>query len=237
MKLNLTKAAEAEEAPSALNIAEARCDDTPLTTATFKHLRGNRVPVPNLIMPGGHILVLPSPDETARAVAFDAGFDLTEDELNSLREIEAFMQASVKASQPWALSNVSAIQQKQRDDMQAALSEGKDTTNMVIQSRDDINRACLARLNAHDSARRRKTTEELLPMVKPILERFQAALEEHMKLMEETDRAVCTAFSLAFEPSYLYRACFYIATLYRPSARLITSSWTTPGQLLGGLFS
>jgi hypothetical protein len=227
----------ADGLPTALQIAESRADDSPLTTAIFRHLRGERVPVPQGAMPGGHMLVVPNPDETARAVAFDADFQLSEQELTALRDIQAFMDASIKASQPWALSNVSAIQQKQRDLIAEKMIAGESTDGLTVQSRDDINRVCLAHLNAADAARRRKTTNELLPLCKPILERFYIALEQMLRSIEQTDKATCMAFSLSYEPSLLWRACFYLATIYKPSARLgITSTWSTPANVLGGLF-
>lgn len=236
--INLVKSPDAE-LPSALEIAEARSrlDSTPLTTATFNHLRGARIPVPSGAMHDGHMLVLPMPDETVRAVAFDMDFDLSEDELTALRDIQAFMEASIKGSQPFALSNVASYGIKQREAIEAKMAAGESTDGLVIQSRDDVNRVFLAHLNASESARKRKTVE-LFKICKPILERFYAALEQEMRSMEESDRAVATAFSLKFEPSLLWRACFYIATIYRPSARLsVSSSWSTPISILGGLFN
>jgi hypothetical protein len=230
----------AEGLPTASDLAKAKTkfDPTPLTTAILNHLRGERIPVPPEAMRDGQILVLPMPDETVRAVAFNAGFEVTEDELTALRVVQSWMDASVKTSQPFALSNVALFQQKQREAIEAKMVAGESTADIVIESRDTINRTFLAHLNAAEAARKRKTTDTLLPLCKPILERFWAALEQTMREIEETDRATALAFSLPYEPSQIWRACFYLATIFKPASRLgITSTWTTPGQLLGGLFS
>ena len=229
--------ATAEEAPSALQIAQARSkyDYTPATTAAWEHLYGKTRHVRPEVLRDGHIVKV-NP-ETAQAVLFSMGLVLfTEADIAKAHDMEAWMRASLKESEQWALSKVGDRQFQQRDEIEANLAAGLSTEGMSIESRETINRTFIAHLNAGENARKRKTATEIVPFCKPILEKFWSALEEHMKTLEEHDRLECKAYSLPYHASILWQACFSVASAYDPARHLPgAGTWKLPSAILAGL--
>src|ERR1035437_9210472 len=146
------------EIPTALQLAEAKVpyDETPSTSAVFNHLRGETQHGPPEVLRDGATVQASAP--TAQAILFDIGLELcTEAELIKLREMQAWMAASFKSSEPYALGNVSAKQIQQRDAISSKLNSGESTEGMPMDSRETITRTFLAHLAAGNSARVRKT--------------------------------------------------------------------------------
>jgi hypothetical protein len=228
---------EVETLPTALDIAHARSqfDETPATSAAWKNLRGDTRHAPPEILRDGR--TVPAGRETVNAMVWSMGLNLfTDADRTKAHEMEAWMLASLKASEPFSLGNVSAEQHRQRDDIETKLLAGESTDGLVMESRETVSRTFLAHLHAAENARIRKTAEEICPFCKVVLEQLWSALEEHMRTLEEQDRLECKAYSLPYHASLMWQACYSIASAYNPTRRLPRAgTWARPGDILAGL--
>ena len=239
IKTSETTNGVADGLPTALDVAQAKSkyDPNPATTAAWEYLRGKTRHAPPEILRDGRVVLAGT--KTVQAVLYDMGLDLfTAEDVAKAHDMEAWMLASIKASEAYSLSNVNAYQHRQRDAIEAKLAAGESTGDMVIESRETINRTFLAHLHAGENARKRKTDTEIRPFCKPILEKFWAALETHMAALEAQDRLESVAFDLPYSPRLLWQACYSIACAYNPSTRLQSGApWNRPSDIFAGLLT
>lgn len=240
-QLQTDKGAEGNPLPTAQEIAmeKSKLDLTP-TTSGFWHRLRNGIRFPHgeqnpALDEGGK--AIPVNTRTVEAILFDSMVSVFEEgELDRLASIEAKMLATLARLADYSSAKVNDYLNAQRDSAAAALTSGGDLSSDVLPTRDTVAADFRVKQGALNSLLLKTTHNEVVPLCKPILQRFEGAVEKVMREQEEHDRGVCEAFSLEYRPSYVWRAAASVAIQYQTSRRLPQShAWTLPSSLLDGI--
>ncbi len=237
---------------SALGLALAKTEPVLWirTQIFWQRLReGSRPPhgqqPPELIY-GGRMLDLPHEERTVQAFldvgALNAPFykDWEEicpdDKRAKLKDIQDREDGLIGMYEQFSPSNVNTKMNEQRDAYHAALAAGENVDAQVVESRETISTRFRTAQSGLTAALLSITHNELVPVAKPILERFAKLLERLMTEQEQIDLDTAAAYSLDYKPSLLWVAAATIATKYVGGRRLpYAHAWTTPKNLLAGL--
>lgn len=171
--------------------------------------------------------------QTIDTFAFLVEQDLADEKLlGKLRDLNTRMVAIHEKMTEFSPSKVNEFLFKKRDEIHAQVVAGQEPSEAPsrehVQQNFQIRRAGL--LNQLTVL----THSEVVPLVKPILQKFASALEESMRDMEVETRELCKAYGLPYEPAYLWRAAATVAA--RTALRLPSpNAWATPAHLLANL--
>lgn len=233
--------AEGNPLPTAQEIAmeKSKLDSTP-TTSGFWHRLRNGIRLPHgeqnpALDEGGK--AIPVNAKTAEAIIMDSMVEVfKDDELDKLVSIEAKMRATLARLADYSSAKVNDFLNAQRDNAAAALTNGGDLSTDTLPTRETVAADFRVKQGALNSLLLKTTHAEVVPLCKPILERFERAVEKVMREQEEHDRDMCEAFGLSYRPSLLWKACASIAVQYQTSRRLPQShAWALPSGLLDGI--
>jgi hypothetical protein len=226
--------------PSALDIARERSqlDSTPTTSTFLRRLRsGERAPygepLPQLL-DGKQVVVTP---QTVEAIVFNCGDEVcSKEEAERLRDLEAEMLAILKKAEEFGPSKVGDYVNSQRAALHAAMEAGEDVAKLSVDSREHVALDFRAKQSGFINLLNRLTTEEVVPLAKPILQRFAGMVEDFLRSTEEGDRCMCAGFGLEYQPSYLWKAATTVAQQYLPDRRLPSGfTFALPSSVLAGL--
>lgn len=207
-------------------------DPSPLTSETWKNWRASKSCGRELLLDGHQ---LPITGKTIELTAWEVGFALSDEELASLRALQSRMEAMHVELSKYGASNVVPERLRQSAAIDAAANAGQPIGDLTVMSTESIRTDF-----SHKAATLRRmlskvTTEEVMPLCHPILERFAQSLETHMAGMEAGDREWCEAYDIPFTPSIHFKVVAAVAQRYATRRTLHESSWATPKHLLGDL--
>jgi hypothetical protein len=225
-------------------IKQSEPDTTPQTTAFFSELRrtdgGTKRNWPEGMLIDGF-----QPAFTSRTLAQFAwhspliiGEELcAESELVKLRELQTGMEEILERSSKYSLSNVSNHLVGIRDQIEADVKAGKELSDEILMpSHEVVQNDFRAKQAAFNSLLVMVTHEEVVPLAKSILERFERVLEGFLRNTEEGDRAINESFDLEYHPSLLWKAAAGVAQRYTIKARIPNrSAFATPKSILGDI--
>ena len=229
--------------PTALDIAQAKqkYDSTPLTTEFFRVLRsGSRHFPPEMLREGKAVKVSA---QTLEVIGFAIGTSprfsgeplFTDEEISTLKDLQSRMEATVKLAEEFSLAKVNDHIHKKRDAVHAAIDSGEQVGDMSIPTREQVTAEFRMKLNGYTSVLDRITRQEVLPLVTPMLERFEHGLEDFMRENEVGDRELCTAYGLDFAPGLLWQAAAVVAQQHNVKRKIGFTGWRTPKEILGPL--
>jgi len=227
---------------------ETAPDEAPLTTALFRELRrttgGTKRNWPEGLLIDGR-----SPEFTFTGGLFTVyqiclqaqgyiGEPLcSQDELAKLRDIQTRMDVVVEQAKKYSLGNVSAHLFKVRDQIEADIRAGKELPEgITMSSHESVSRDFRAKQSGYINLLMKITHEELVPLARVVLQRFDLTVSEFLKYMEIGDRFECEAYGVEFHPSVLWKACAAIAQRYAGEGKLPKPwAWATPKTVLEGI--
>jgi hypothetical protein len=224
---------------TALDVAQAKSQFDPclLTASFYSALRGTpaqRRQLPRETLQEGKAVLATS--RTVQAIVWDSGETLcSPDELEKLRDIQARMDATVKVAERYSLAGTSDELNTTRDELAARLLAGEDVSSVMLPSREAVQRSRISKQSALMTMLEQCTREEVIPLARPILERFEKVIQKFMLAQEETDRGMCAGFGLDYHPGLLWKAAASIAQRYETARRLPSIGWATPKTVLEGV--
>jgi hypothetical protein len=224
---------------TALDVAQAKSqfDPCPLTASFYAALRGTpaqRRQLPTETLRDGKAIAATS--QTVSAIVWDSGETLcSPDELEKLRDIQAKMTATIAVAARYSLSGTSDELNTKRDQMQTAMLAGEDVSGVTLESRETVQHNRRTKQAALLAMLEKTTREEVVPLARPILERFEKLVENFMRCQEETDRGMCAGFGLDYHPGLLWKAGAAVAQKYETGRRLNPIGWHTPKSILEGV--
>ncbi|HWX19509.1 MAG TPA: hypothetical protein VN578_06340 [Candidatus Binatia bacterium] len=221
---------------TALDVAQAKTqfDPCPQTAAFYNALRGTPAQRRNLPIDGKAVPITP---QTIEAIVWNSAEVLAAPEvLDQLRAIEAKMVAVTKTCERYGVTKVSDYINQQRDELHAKMQAGEDVSSVVLESREAVVHSFAMKRHGLIAMLVKTTHEEVIPLVKPILERFERVVEQFMREQEEHDQTMCDGFGLAYRPGLLWRAAATVASLNTIERRLpAVGNWGKPSQILEGI--
>jgi predicted DNA-binding protein YlxM (UPF0122 family) len=234
-----TKAAPVP-APTAADIAKAKSEfnPQPLTASLFRALRGDerarRHLPPEILLDGRGVKVNA---QTVEAIVWHSDQELYSPEvLGRLMDIEARMRATLKMAEDYSLTKVADAVNAQRDAVHAALQDGQDLSALTVDSREHIALDFRTKQSGLMAVLVRTTHDQLVPLAKPILNRFAAVVEQFMREREEGDRDLCAGFGLRYHPSLTWKAAAAVALAYVGARRIPQPhAWAFPSAVLAGI--
>jgi hypothetical protein len=211
-------------------------DGTPLTTEVFKAISTNARHLPPLMLADGKAILFSA--ATVAAITFNSAVEICSDGvLTTLRDLQAKMEAVLKVELP-KYSNMAVTPETQRRQglIQEKVLAGETLGDAITPSREAIAQEFQNRRYALEGLLKKLTHEQLVPLAKPILEKFEKVVEDFMRCTEDADRAACAAFGLEYTPGVLWKAAAAIAVRYQTNKMLPGSHlWKTPKVLLEGI--
>jgi hypothetical protein len=191
-------------------IQETEPDRAPLTSAFIKELRRVHQPPANMGNAwtkrnwpdgiNGHLVEV-SP-LTIWAIIMDSTEQVcTTDVLEKLRTLQKRMADINTEAAKYSLSNIPAYQFQQRDQLEADALAGKMPDGIVLRSRDAISEDFRAKQGALIKILVKVTHEEVVPLAKPIMLKFEKIVEEFLRNVEERERSICDGFGIEYKPS------------------------------------
>ena len=230
------------------SLQETEPDQTPQTTAFITELRrttgGTKRNWPEGLLLDGRQPAFTDFNLAVAQIAagvpmFVGGPVCGEDELTKLRELQTAMDSIILQAEKYSLSNVSSHIHRIRDQIEADVLAGKDLPEQIVMnSHDSVSRDFRAKQNALIGLLTKTTHDEVVPVAKSVLERFEKVVEDFMRYTEEGDRAICESYGVAYHPSLLWKAAASIAVRFTSTARLPRpSAWATPKSILDGIIA
>ena len=226
-----------ETLPTALDVGRSKTqsvvDPAPVTTEVFKALRESK-PLPRSVLLNGHSVQ--TTGQTIDTFAFLIERDLAEGEaISKLRELQARMVAIHDKVSEFSPGRVNAFLFSKRDESHAAVATGKEPVD--VPSREHVQQNFSIRRTGLLAQLVGITSAEVVPLCRPILESFSAALEESMRDMEIGDQEFCTAYGLPYEPSLAWKAAATVAAKFTSRRLPGPQAWALPSHVLENLIA
>ena len=157
-------------------------------------------------------------------------------ELDKIVELEAWFKAALAKCAALSPSNAEKDYLAERDRHNALAIAGEELPTAITPSRDAFKADRRLKLQAIVGAMVAKTQNEVLPLVKPILARFETLIREQMEYREVGDRELCVAMGVEYKPTRVWRLAATVAKTYHAERRIPqASAWATPASILEGI--
>jgi hypothetical protein len=143
------------------------------------------------------------------------------------------MEKILRTSEKYSPENINLYQQEQRDQLEADTLAGNVPPGIVLRSREAIAEDFRAKQAALYKVLAKISHEEVVPLAKPILLRFEKVVEGFLRNSEEGERELCDAFGVEYKPSIIWKAAVNVAMRYTAENQLPKpSAWRTPKSIL-----
>lgn len=227
--------------PTALDVAreKSKLDPTPVTSGFWHRLRNNiRLPhgeANPALDEGGKAVAVTA--QTVEAILFNSLTPVCSGEdLECLSNFEAKMLATIGRLDEFSGAKVGDYMTRRRDETASALTNGGVLpSDVVLPSREAVAHDFRVKQQALNSLLLKTTHAEVVPLAKPILQKFEKVVETFMREQEEQDRSMCAGFGLDYRPSLIWKAAASVAIQYQASHRLPRShAWALPSSILHG---
>jgi hypothetical protein len=226
--------------PTALEVAHERSQysETPLTAEFLTELRRplkygtKRNWSPAILRDGRAVQTTPATVWAILQHEFEPV--CSPEEIEKLKDLQARMDATLKKAEKFSLTNIPDYLNQRRDEIHAAALNGSDVSDAVVESREEVHQTFVAKQRALLAVVQKLYDSELVPLVKPILKRFEQRVDTFLHDMEASDIVMCAAFGLDFQPSLVWQAGAAIAMQYA-DGRSMPTNYGTPKQILAGI--
>jgi hypothetical protein len=158
----------------------------------------------------------------------------TDDELKQLRDLQSQMDTLLARFDEFSLTRVASEHQRLRQEADEKVKAGDFAGSFP--SREAIHGMFIEKNKSISKALVELTDKQVVPLVVPILVRFEDAIAAFIRQIEGNDRTECAEWGIPYQPSALFCAACNIAIKYDAKLRLPSpENWGTPKRLLAGI--
>jgi hypothetical protein len=160
---------------------------------------------------------------------------VTDEELAKLKDLQARMISVHDQVTEFGPGKVGPYIFRKRDEIHAAVAAGNNPGDVTVPERSQVEHTFRIRRSALVEQLKTLTHTELVPLARPILERFRAAISETMAGIEADERPNAVAWDIQYEPSPIWKTLAAVAVRYTSRRLPESHAWALPSHLLEGL--